>query len=214
MTARRLFGVGVSLFGMTLMRPLLDRFEESDVRRHAAKWVPALAIVAYTWVVEGRDSASLGLRWDGLRPFLRRVAVGLVAMLGASVVLAPVHERLGTDELEAGMAAFTDLDWPGRLFVALTAGVTEEVLFRGYALERVEELTGSRLVAAAVTTGAFVLGHRGETWGWKSLVQIAQPAVIVTALYLRSRDLLALMTIHALNDAVGLLLAERMIDDE
>lgn len=214
MPAKRLLGILVSLFGLRFLRPFADRFEDTDVRNHATKWVPALLIVAYVYLVEDRDAASLGVRWDGPRPFLRRVAVGLAAMLGSNVVLGPIHERIGTDGLDTGMAEFTDLGVGERLFVALTAGVTEEVLFRGYALERLDELTDNRLLAGVVTLVAFVLGHKSDTWDWGSLVFIVQPATIVTALYLRFRDLLALITIHALTDAVGLLLAERFIDDE
>lgn len=214
MSGKRFVGLVVSLFGFRLLRPLTDHLDEADPRRHAAKWLPAILVAAYVNIVEGRDAASLGVRWDGPRPFLKRVALGFGAMLGANIVLGPVHERLGTEELAEGMEAFGDTGLLGKLFIAATAGVTEELLFRGYALERLDELTDSRLVAAVVTTLAFVLGHKGETWGWKSVLQIAQPAVIVTALYLRFRDLLALMTIHALNDAVGLVFAGKIFDDD
>lgn len=214
MTLQRLLGIAGSLAGFRLLRPFTDHLDEADPRRHAAKWVPAALVAAYVKFAEGRDAASLGVRWDGPRAFLKRVAVGIVAMMAANVVLGPLHERLGTEELQEGMEAYGDTGLLGKLFIAATAGVTEELLFRGYALERLDELTDSRLLAAAVTTAAFVLGHKGETWSWKSVLQIAQPAVVVTALYLRFRDLLALMTVHALNDAVGLLFAEQIFDDD
>jgi membrane protease YdiL (CAAX protease family) len=214
MTLQRLLGIAGSLAGFRLLRPLTDHLDEADPRRHAAKWVPAVLVAAYVYLVEDRDAASLGVRWDGPRTFLKRVGLGFAAMMGANIVMGPIHERLGTEDLQEGMAAFGDTGLLGKLFIAATAGVTEELLFRGYALERLDELTDSRLVAAVVTTAAFVLGHKGETWGWKSVLQIAQPAVVVTALYLRFRDLLALMTVHALNDAVGLLFAEQISDDD
>lgn len=214
MSLQRLLGIAGSLAGFRLLRPLTDHLDEADPRRHAAKWLPAILVAAYVKFAEGRDAASVGVRWDGSRPFCKRVAVGFAAMMGANIALAPLHERLGTEDLQEGMEAFGDTGLLGKLFIAATAGVTEELLFRGYALERLEEVTDSRLVAAVVTTAAFVLGHKGETWSWKSVLQIAQPATITTALYLRFRDLPALMAIHALNDAVGLIFAGRIFDEE
>ncbi|PSQ62308.1 MAG: CPBP family intramembrane metalloprotease [Halobacteriales archaeon SW_8_66_22] len=208
--SERAIGLTLSLFGFGLLRPLSQRFEETDIRRHVLKWLPAALVAGYVRLVEGRDAASVGLRWDGPRAFLRRVAVGLAVMLGANVVVQPLLDRLDDGgEFEADIAAFTELGYGERLFAALTAGVTEELLFRGYAFERLEEWSDSDGVAAAVSTVVFVLLHRGETWSWQSVLRISQPAAITTALYARWRDLLALMTVHALNDAVGLLLVEQ-----
>ena len=208
--SERAIGLTLSLFGFGLLRPLSQRFEETDIRRHVPKWLPAALVAGYVRLVEGRDAASVGLRWDGPRAFLRRVAVGLAVMLGANVVVQPLLDRLDDDgEFAADIAAFTELSYGERLFVALTAGVTEELLLRGYAFERLAEWSDSEGVAAAVSTAVFVLLHRGETWSWQSVLRITQPAAITTALYMRWRDLLALMTVHALNDAIGLLLVER-----
>jgi len=208
--SERAVGLVLSLFGFALIRPLRNRFEETDIRRHVLKWLPAALVAAYVNLVEGRDTASVGLRWDGPRTFLRRVGAGLAVMLGANVVVQPLLDRIdGSGEFEADIGVFTELGYGERLFVALTAGVTEELLFRGYAFERIEEWSDSDGVAAGVTTLVFVLLHRGETWSWQSVLRITQPAAITTALYVRWRDLLALMTVHALNDAIGLLLVER-----
>ncbi|PSQ38834.1 CPBP family intramembrane metalloprotease [Halobacteriales archaeon SW_10_66_29] len=208
--SERLVGLALSLFGFGLLRPLSRRFDETDVRRHGLKWLPAALVAVYVKLVEGRDAASVGLRWDGPRTFLRRVAVGLAVMLGANVVVQPLLDRIDDGgEFAADVSAFTELGYGERLFAALTAGVTEELLFRGYAFERLEEWSDSDGVAAAVSTAVFVLLHRGETWSWQSVLRISQPAAITTALYARWRDLLALMTVHALNDAIGLLLVEQ-----
>ena len=94
--SERAIGLTLSLFGFGLWRPLSQRFEETDIRRHVLKWLPAALVAGYVRLVEGRDAASVGLRWDGPRTFLRRVAVGLAVMLGANVVEA-VQQRLDDD---------------------------------------------------------------------------------------------------------------------
>ena len=92
--SERAIGLTLSLFGFGLLRPLSQRFEETDIRRHVLKWLPAALVAGYVRLVEGRDAASVGLRWDGPRAFLRRVAVGLAVMLGANVVVQPLLDRL------------------------------------------------------------------------------------------------------------------------
>lgn len=211
--SRRVTGIVFSLVGLKLLRPLSQRFDEDGIARHALKWLPAGLLLAYIRLVEGRDLESIGVRWDGFGPYLRRVVVGTAILLGANAVLRPLRERLpGEETFEADLAQFTSFSIPERVFIAVTAGVTEELLFRGYATERLEELTGNRLVALGIPTAVFLALHRSEQWGWASVVRMAQPALILAGLSLRFRDLLALATIHALNDIVGLVLAERFTD--
>lgn len=220
-TGKSIGGILFALLAFVALRPVTRRLPDTDIRKHLLKWVPAILLVGYIKLVEGRDLESVGVEWNGFGPYLRRVVVGTVVMLGANVLVQPVLERVDdatdgieTDSMEQQMATFAEYGLAERAFIALTAGVTEEMVFRGYATERLEELTGSRVVGALVPTGAFVLSHKGEQWDWAAVARIAQPATITTALYLRTRDLLALVTIHALNDLVGLLLADRFAKDE
>ena len=45
------------------------------------------------------------------------------------------------------------------------AAVFEEVMFRGFMIERLAEITGSRAVAGIVAAVVFTLAHLGS-WGW------------------------------------------------
>ena len=209
MVLKQLTGIVLSIFGLSATKPLRRYLGQTTLQTHGGKWVPAIGIAVYVKLIENRDGDSVGLRWDGPRPFLKRVVTGLVVMIGANIVLAPLHKRFGTEQLEADMGELSKGSFRDHLFIAVTAGVTEELLFRGYALERIEELTGNSLLAAGSTLLAFVLAHKGEMWGWKSVLLIAQPATIITALYLRFRDLPAVITIHALNDLIGLVVMSR-----
>lgn len=114
--------------------------------------------------------------------------------------------------VEAGLASFAGFSIPQRLFVAATAGVTEEVPYRGYAIERLAALTGSPILAGAVSVVAFVAAHYGEVWDRSSLPRLAQPAVLLTVLYLLTRSLPVVIAVHTLNNAVGLLLADRFAE--
>ena len=53
--------------------------------------------------------------------------------------------------------------WYGILLV-LRAAVTEEILFRGYLIEKVRQVSGSRVLAVIVSVAAFTYAHLGG-WG-------------------------------------------------
>ncbi|WP_144904658.1 CPBP family glutamic-type intramembrane protease [Halobellus captivus] len=216
-------GLFVALAGFTL----LDRTRRAlgsgdrdpigprstDLREHAWKWaVPTILLVFVA--AEGNSLASIGWRIESVDRFLQQIGLGFLALTGLNVLTAPLWARVGDggESLAAGIGSFASLSIPERLFVAFTAGATEETAFHGYALERLLALTGSVPFAGGATFLAFTLGHVGDTWDRHAALRIAQPALVTTLLYLWFRSLPALIAIHALNDAVGLLLAERFDD--
>lgn len=180
------------------------------VESDATKLLAAGLLVAFVLVVEGRGVGSLTGR--RLRPLLFVVAVagGLAVMLGQNVVTQPLYDRLGVGgDVEGELADLGSLSLGQRLVVALVAGVTEEVLFRGYPVERLVELTGSPLLAGGVSTLAFGLAHYGF-WDRGSTVQITVTGGVLTGIYLVTRSLPVVIAVHALNDAVGLVIAARI----
>lgn len=174
-------------------------------------------MVAYVLVVERQSVASIGWRIDGPLSFVLQTLAGTVLLLGSNALIEPVLSRFGwgaDDDLEAGLASFADYSVPERLFVAATAGVTEEVPYRGYAIERVATLTGSSLLGGAVSLAAFVAVHVGDTWTPRAALRIAVPAGLIVAVYLWTRSLPVVIAVHVLNDAVGLLLVDRYVEEE
>lgn len=180
------------------------------LREHAWKWaIPAILLVVVA--AEGNSLASIGWRIESPVRLLQQIGLGVLVLTGLHLLTAPLWARVGDggESLAAGLGSFASLSVSERLFVAFTAGATEETAFHGYALERLLALTGSVPLAGGVSFLAFTVGHLGDTWDRHAVLRIAQPALVTTLLYLWFRSLPALIAIHALNDAVGLLLAER-----
>ena len=194
----------------TAERPDRGRSAPVDLREHAWKWAIPACLLGLL-LVEGASLASIGWRMGSPATFLRRVGVGLVALFGVNVLSIPLWTRVGDRgaSLAAGLGAFASLSVPERVFVAITAGATEETAFHGYAIERLLALTGSVPLAGGVSFVAFTLGHLGGAWDRHAVVRIAQPALVTTVLYLQFRSLPVLIAIHTLHDAVALLLAGR-----
>jgi membrane protease YdiL (CAAX protease family) len=209
-------GLVVALVGFESLHRLRERFgwTGGTLSDHVWKWVVP-AIILLVVAAEGKTPASIGWHVESVPVLVWQVGVGLAAMLGTNLLLAPLWSRIGDggESLAEGIGSFAALSVPERLFVAATAGVTEEIPYHGYAVERLAVLTGSVPFAGVVAFVAFTLGHLGDTWDRQAVLRIAQPALVTTLLYLWFRSLPALIAVHALNDAIGLLVADRYAPD-
>jgi uncharacterized protein len=102
----------------------------------------------------------------------------------------------------AGALMAAPLWW--RFISTIRAAVIKEVLFRGYALERIEELSGSRIVAVVVSCAVFTLAHVSR-WGWSHELIVAVGGLAFSLLYLWRRNLWANIIVHFIADAMSVL---------
>lgn len=112
----------------------------------------------------------------------------------------------------ADLATAEASDYPAWVILLsiLTAGITEEVLFRGYALERLAELTDNLWVSAAISLATFVLTHLSG-WNLAHILGVVLPlGVVLTVLYLWKRNLVFVIIIHVLVDLPLFFIALRM----
>ena len=158
------------------------------------------------WVVvriERQPLASIGLG----RPRWSTIAWAMVLLVGISFVMVPVVSRLahaaGLPGYEKGLAPLMHLPAWYRVFLAVSAGVVEEILYRGYAVERLTTLTGSTWRGGTLAVIVFTLAHL-PVWGIGPLPVFFVASAVATAFYVWKRDLVALMIAHALGDAIGL----------
>jgi membrane protease YdiL (CAAX protease family) len=81
----------------------------------------------------------------------------------------------------------------------------EELLYRGYAIERLSMLTGTRWLAAAISIAAFGLAHI-PAWGTGFALAADLPfGIVMTLFYLWRRDLLANILAHSTGLVITLL---------
>lgn len=88
----------------------------------------------------------------------------------------------------------------------ITGSFAEEVLFRGYAIERLTMLTGRRWLAALITLFTFTILHIFG-WDWIHVVTAVLPGgAALTLLYLWRRSLLFVVVVHGIINTPLLLL--------
>lgn len=168
-------------------------------------WVLTLGVYAYVLVVERRALSSIGLH----RP--RLLDIGLALLTAALLVVGFVPIELfifPVLHLHMNMHVYDmikDSPLPYRVLLVTRAAVAEETIFRGYSIERLQQWSGSRWLAGAVTWALFTYAHL-QTWGVAQLIVAGYGGLLLTVLYLWRRNLWANMLTHWLADAAGFLL--------
>jgi membrane protease YdiL (CAAX protease family) len=131
--------------------------------------------------------------------------VGFIVGAFSFILTTPLVNALGLSTTSGGIARLAQIPLVLRIGIVITAGVTEEILFRGYPIERLNNLTGRLSLAALIAYVVFVLLHI-PFWGLGGTIQIGVWSIVVTILYVKRRNLPACMLMHILNDAYAFIL--------
>jgi len=174
--------------------------------REGVWWACGAAMLSYVLLVERRPLSSIGFRRPNLQTFSIAVPAALVMLATVVLSYAVVFPALGLHVNQAAVASITHN--PIWLITAMVAraGVVEEVLYRGYPIERIQELSGSKWIGAVVSTLVFILAHLSG-WGPEQLIVVFFGAVLLALLYLWRRDLMCNMLAHFLADLIAFLLS-------
>lgn len=183
---------------------LLDREADLSTERVGwgllVHWLIFATIVAWVVLIEHRNLASIGVR--PIRWWI--VPLGVVAgtvILGISGVLIGVLHLSSGSRLASYLLS---LPLPTRVMLVITAGVWEETAYRGYALERLASILGSKWLAGGITVLCFVFAHIPAV-GLNHILPVLIVSILVTLLYLWRRDLVLNMVAHATIDAISIL---------
>lgn len=169
-------------------------------------WI-AFGALMLVWVVkvERLPLSSIGLR----RPTRGTIGWGLAAtvalMATVMLTLAVVAPMLGLRQNMAATACVVQVPLWLLLLTPVVAGVTEEIIYRGYAIERLARLTGRRWLGGVLAGAAFLAVH--WSWGGLQMIVVAFATVILVGLYQWRRDLACCMVAHVLTDLIGFALA-------
>jgi len=87
-----------------------------------------------------------------------------------------------------------------RILMVITAGITEEIIFRGYLIERIDILSKSIIFSSIFSLIAFTVFHI-PFWGIVGAIQVGIWAIPITIFYIRFRNLTICMIVHILYDA-------------
>lgn len=204
-----LMGVAVVLGVEYLLRNVLVPAvaTESMVRIAIAIEWALVAALLLVWLprMERSTRSSVGMgRWRN-----RYLWLGTVWFLAATAVSAVVGAALnavGLESLADMRLMLSGYAWPTLLALAVTGPVVEEVLYRGYLIERVLLLNGRMWVAGGVSWLAFTGAHLGF-FGLGATLNTAVLSGALVWLYVRERSIWPVVVLHGLNSIFAYVLA-------
>jgi membrane protease YdiL (CAAX protease family) len=174
--------------------------------REAIVWCSALAVLLWLVFVERLPLSSIGFchpTWKGVIFGVLAAVVITAIMVAESTIIIPLL-HLNISSIVARQRVIMNTPYWYRVLLVLRAAVTEEILFRGYLIEKVRQLSRSTTLGVLVSVAAFTYAHlRG--WGLVHLVAVGGGGLVLALLYVWRRDLPSNMLGHFLSDAVGFL---------
>jgi membrane protease YdiL (CAAX protease family) len=163
-------------------------------------WALALGILFFTRKIEKLPLTTIG--WKPLTWKWISIAVGLGILLSLLVpVLTLLVSNIFPPTDTGTIAEVTEnFPWWILLLSVITAGITEEILFRGYPLERLLESTNNKWISACISLVFFVAIHAAG-WNIAHIIGVVIPlGIALTGLYFWKRNLLFVMIVHVIID--------------
>lgn len=226
--------VGLGLIGLMWLCGLVadihrrSRARKSPTRSPFGHWAltatllwSLCAVSVWAWLGSGRSLEALGFRWGDGWGVLLAWAIAL-AFLGLQLAQLPVIRRDPAVQanLRSVMFASGDYDalmprrrqdcW-GFYLVGVTAGITEEVIFRAFLIS-VLALLMPLWLAALAAVAAFLLAHLYQ--GPQGLLRILPVTVVMTLTYILSGSLWPGIIIHVAVDVLAGLIVWLILPDE
>lgn len=190
--------IALALLGLPVFVVLLEitNTDVTTITTMGVHWALALIVIGIAVRGENLAVVDLGFR----RPALVDLGYILVTAVGIILVYAvtpPLIEALGLPVSENGGLVGASTGIGVAIAYAVTIGVVEEILYRGYPIERLLAYTDSPLVAGGVTWIVFTAAH-AMSWPLGSLLQTALVSAVLTIVYLRRRTLVPVIGAHVL----------------
>jgi uncharacterized protein len=211
----RLRNSETSFFGLLFFLVIpglpLSRWENefADVEHligyEATWWSIVILLLLYVRKIEHRPLFSIGFRRPRLSDVTIGIGAGVLVLAGFAAIFYGIFPAFHLNEShEMNQLLATPLWW--RLASVIRAAVGEEVLFRGYAIERGQELTRSMTAACLLSWSVFTIEHVG-TWGWSHVIVAGFGGLILTGIYVWRRNLWCNILAHLIVDGVSLVAA-------
>ena len=207
-------GLAIALFGAPAVVAAfkLAGFTRADFGATIIRELIILTLVAILfWIIRSREKlplSSIGLRPQKIIPAILW-SLALVLIFGAGIAACLMAFPL--IGLSYGSSSGPALPLAVSLLLYARAGIAEEVFYRGYAIERIEALTGSRTIAAAIPLLIFAGSHFSQ--GLAGILITFVLGAIATAIYLWKRNLLILIIAHFMVDFIPNVLLPLLFGD-
>lgn len=220
-----LLGIALPIYAVFFSQPAMKKIEYDTETKltvywsnSASLWVMAI-VVMLVWYFSGRDLIDLGF---GLPDFGGSLWIWLTAIFVLGYILDAGYKMSSPKRKKELIDKFikntpflpqTKKETYHFMIVALSAGVCEEIIFRGYFIQYLMYFTGDSdmgiWLAISIPAAVFAFSHFYQ--GWDAVLKIVVLAVIFGFLFWSMQSLWWLILLHILLDVAGGVLAYKIL---
>jgi len=209
-----LIGVGIVALGLLAQRAPAGSgvgASPSQLGRHSQAipiYLSAIlldwGLLYYCWAGVHHRGGNLetlsGGRWTSWKSVATDVAIAVPFWLVWEGAAYGIHRLLGASSAKSvdSLLPHSSLEILIWIATSITAGICEEMAFRGYLQRQLHVLTGSVMMAVLAQGVVFGLFHFYQ--GWKNVVVISVLGILFGALAAWRRNLRANIIVHAWGD--------------
>lgn len=167
-------------------------------------------IVVTLWRIPGRSVAAMGFTWPEWNGMVILLVIAIFLFYGLDIFFQYGLKRWRNKTLSSrhGALSFIPSDKTELLhfgFLAIAAGIGEEVIFRGYLIHYLVYWTGNTsmgiITACLFSSALFAFLHGYQ--GMMSMIKIFFLALLFSAIFVFSESLLIVIVVHALIDILS-----------
>ena len=169
------------------------------------------ALALYALRLHHLDPASVGLRPPH---YIVELAAGLVTLVAPVLASLGGSRRVLEGDYARALRAVVPTDrgeWIVFVPVAASAGICEEFLYRGYALNIIGSMTGSLILGAVLSSVAFGIGHAYQ--GKTGVIGATVTGFLYACVFLATGSLYPCMLGHFIQDIAGAAVLSRRLDE-
>ena len=198
-------GLLIALFAMPLLIGLYTSLDVPltapyVVLRELMLFGFAIVLLVLVRKREGLDWRSIGLQRPSPGKTALWVLITFVGIALAAALAFGLIKLFGWHSSTSDASYFDTLPVPVLCLVILRAGFVEELFYRGYAMERLEALTGNRVVAFIAPLLLFAVFHYRQ--GMSGILIAFLMGAVLAGVYVYTRNLWVTITTHFLGDFI------------
>ena len=209
------FVICIVLPGMSLLsarsevagiKPLLPAKKHIYFSNGLMLWIGALLVLT-NWNISDKGWTLLGIQY----PYIDNVVNGMIGVLVFIYAVDTIYNIINADKKEEESGVMEQIlpeNWGEYLpfiFLAVSAGICEEVVYRGFLVNYFLQITSSTgyayFLSLILPSIFFAVGHIYQ--GWVNVVKIFSLSLLFCGIFLFSKSLLLVIVIHVLVDLIS-----------
>ena len=179
-----------------------------------SEWTVTAIIIIYVFLSKA-NFINIGLTLPHLNQEFSGMLFGFLAsfmIVGFMVMRIPLYKERFEKQVEEidYLLPRNKVERNWSIFVAITAGICEEIIYRGFVIYFLSILPFNLSMISTLIIASLIFGFAHIYQGWKGFVMTAFVGFILSYIYLKTGSLLIPIILHILIDLRSLLFVKKL----